>query len=134
MKPFSRLMILLVSFITYTKTASAQLIDSDLASNFTDEVQVSSGFSDVSLGYVIATILGGFMGLLGVTFLILMVLAGFRWMNSGGNEETIKKAQETIKNSIIGLILVLAAWAITFFIFKMLPFGATSGGGRAVIL
>lgn len=118
----------LTTLLTSVSTVSAQLIETEGLSEFSNDVQTTAGFSDLSLGYVIASILAGFMGLLAVTFIILMVLAGFRWMNSGGNDETIKKAQATIKNSLIGLILVLAAWAITYYLFQMLPFSGPSGG------
>lgn len=129
MKLYHRLSLALGTFMIGASRASAQLVDTTKMSEFTGNVQTSAGFSDTSLGYVIASILAGFMGLLAATFIVLTVVAGFRWMNSGGNEETIKKSQETIKNSLIGLILVLAAWAITYYLFKVLPFGAPSGGG-----
>ena len=117
------------SFFLWSSVAAAQLIDSAEISGFSEGVRNEAGFSELSLGSVIATILNGALSLLAVVFIILMILAGFRWMNSGGNDETIKKAQSTIKNSIIGLILVLASWAITYYLFKLLPFSAPSSGG-----
>jgi ABC-type nickel/cobalt efflux system permease component RcnA len=52
-----------------------------------------------------------------------MVIAGFTWMTSSGNEEKIKKATATIKAATIGLILTLSAWAIWKFIFERLVLG-----------
>ena len=119
----------LFTWITSIAPASAQMIDIETTSGFADEVGQSAGFSDVSLGYVVAMLIRSSLSVLGLIFIILMILAGFRWMNSGGNEETIKKAQQTIKNSLIGLIIVLAAWSITYFVFNILPFSAPGTGG-----
>ena len=57
-----------------------------------------------------------FLGLLGLFFTVLIILAGFRWMNSRGNEEEIKKAKGQLKGAIIGMIIVIAAYAIAQFV------------------
>ncbi|MCK4539812.1 hypothetical protein KAU09_01515 [Candidatus Parcubacteria bacterium] len=56
------------------------------------------------------------LSLIGVVFLILMIYGGFIWMNSRGNEQEVEKAKNIIRNSIIGLLIVIAAYAITAFI------------------
>jgi len=89
----------------------------------------SSGFGQASIGSIIALIIQAALGLLAVIFLALMVFAGFQWMTASGNETQVKKAQDTIKTSVIGLIIVLAAYAITYFIFTVLPFSGGSFGG-----
>ncbi|MFA4942187.1 MAG: pilin [Patescibacteria group bacterium] len=64
---------------------------------------------------------------LGVIFLGLLVMSGYQWMTAAGNEDAIEKAQSRMKNSIIGLIIVLAAWSITYFVFYKLALPATTG-------
>jgi len=56
------------------------------------------------------------LSLVGLIFLILMVYAGYLWMTARGEEEQIKKAQKIITSSIIGLVVVMSAWSITFFV------------------
>ena len=56
------------------------------------------------------------LSLIGIVFLILMIYGGFIWMNSRGNDQEIQKAITIIRNSIIGLLIVVAAYAITEFI------------------
>jgi amino acid transporter len=65
--------------------------------------------------------------LLGIIFLVIIVFAGYRWMTASGNEEAIQKAQSSIKRAIIGLVIVMLAYAITAFVFNQLPFGAVGG-------
>jgi hypothetical protein len=57
---------------------------------------------------------------LGVISLILIIYAGFKWMLARGEEEEIKEAQEIIKGAVIGLIIVLASYGISRFIFDNL--------------
>jgi len=90
--------------------------------NNTTAVQESAGYeSNVTIGGVVATVVKAFLGLLGVIFVILLIVAGFNWMTAGGDEEKINKAKSTIKAAIIGLIIVVAAYSITYFVFANLP-------------
>ena len=57
-----------------------------------------------------------FLSLLGAIFLVLMIYAGFRWMLAQGNEQEVVYAKKTIKNAAIGLVVVIAAFALTVFI------------------
>ncbi len=62
------------------------------------------------------TIIGTILAFIGVLFLILMIYAGLMWMTAGGNEQTVDKSKSLIINAVIGLIIVLAAYAITAFV------------------
>ena len=66
------------------------------------------------------------LGILGVIFLALLVFAGFLWMTSGGDSKKVEKAQQLIKNSIIGLVIILAAYSIVLIVTVYLLRG-TSG-------
>lgn len=75
-----------------------------------------SGFGTASILSIVATIVNIVLGLLGVVFLVLTIVAGVRWMLSGGDQEKIKQARSTIVHSVVGLAIVLAALAISLFI------------------
>lgn len=47
-----------------------------------------------------------------VYFLFSFVIAAWRWMASGGDSGKVEKARDTMTNSIIGLMLVVASYAI----------------------
>ncbi len=66
---------------------------------------------------VVGTIIQAALGLLGAIFIIIMVIAGYKWMTASGNEQSVEKAQSMIKRAIIGLIVTLSSWAIWTFIF-----------------
>ena len=65
---------------------------------------------------IVANLLFVFLGLLGTIFVILMVAAGITWMTAGGNPEKVKKAINLMATGAIGLLIVLASFAITLYI------------------
>lgn len=95
--------------------------------SMTQTVGNTAGFTDMEVGDLVSGVISVVLGLLGVVFLALTVVAGFQWMTASGNEEQVKKAQSSMKNAIIGLVIVLAAYTITYFLFKALPFVGGSG-------
>ena len=56
------------------------------------------------------------LSFLGVIFLVLAIYAGILWMTSQGNEKTVEKAKDILINSVIGLIIVALAYAISYFV------------------
>lgn len=56
------------------------------------------------------------LSLLGVIFMVLIIFGGILWMTAGGNEQRVDKAKTTITRAIIGLAVVLLAYAISVFI------------------
>ncbi len=117
-------------FLLVGPLASAQLLNADVASELNNKAEVTTGqagLTNVSLGILAANIIRVVLSLLSVIFLVLIILAGFKWMTAAGNEEQIKKSQSSMKSAIIGLVLILAAYAITYFVFNYLPF---TGGSK----
>lgn len=54
--------------------------------------------------------------LLGVIVLVIVVYSGFLWMTAGGDTEKVKTAKTWLTNAIVGLALILAAYAIADFV------------------
>jgi len=77
--------------------------------------QISS-FDNNFLQNKTGQVIGIVLSFVGVLFFILMIYAGILWMTAQGNEQQVKKARDLLINAIIGLIIVLAAYAITSFI------------------
>ena len=99
----------------------------DASANLGDVVGGSGLQSDLpaTLGMVIKATLS----LVGTIFLILTVYAGILWMIASGHEEQIEKATGIIKASIIGLFIVMSAYAITYFVTNKLGAGSTGSSG-----
>ena len=63
-----------------------------------------------------ANIINVALGFLGIISVIIVLLGGFKYMISGGNEEKTTEAKNLIISGIIGLAIILSAWAITKFV------------------
>ena len=72
--------------------------------------------NDVPLATMIGNIAQLIISVLGVIFVIFIVYAGGLWVNAAGNESKIDKAKDILKQSIIGLIITIGAYAISYFI------------------
>ncbi|MBI4142774.1 hypothetical protein HY480_02785 [Candidatus Uhrbacteria bacterium] len=82
----------------------------------------------LALPQIIARIISASLGLIGIVLVVLLVYAGYLWMTAGGEEEKVTKAKDIIRNAIIGLIVVLLAYAISRFVITSL-ISATSNTG-----
>lgn len=58
------------------------------------------------------------LALLGVIAVVLILYGGFIWMTAMGAEDKTKKAKDLIGAGIIGLLVILAAYAITVFVLR----------------
>lgn len=70
--------------------------------------------ADQSILAIIGTFISALLGLLGVIFLILVIYAGILWMTAAGNGDQVKKAQHILRDGVIGLIIILSSYAISY--------------------
>ena len=73
-----------------------------------------------TLPEIIGGVIKIIISLLGIVAAIIIIIGGFQWMTSGGSEEKIKKAKGLMINGIIGLVLVVFAYAIATFVISSL--------------
>ncbi len=99
-----------------------------------DTMAESAGFNinEGSIAKIVAQVIYGFLGLLGIIFIILILISGYNWMTAGGEEQKVEKAKQYIKRAIIGLIICVAAYSITYFVFSALDKAGTLGGGSSL--
>ncbi|MBN1326021.1 hypothetical protein JW977_03535 [Candidatus Falkowbacteria bacterium] len=76
----------------------------------------STGLPTGDIRTTIATIINVAMGLLGVVAVVIILVGGFKWMTAMGNEENVKTAKKLIFQGVIGLVIILSAYAIANFV------------------
>jgi len=84
--------------------------------NFRD----GAGLGKADLGEVIGKVVKGALGIFGLVCLVIFIMAGFQWMNSGGHKEKIAGAQKSMGAAILGMIIIVAAYAAVHFITQAL--------------
>lgn len=55
------------------------------------------------------------LSLLGIIAVVVILIGGFQWMTAGGEDAKVEKARKWIFSGIIGLAIILSAWAIARF-------------------
>lgn len=84
--------------------------------------QASQGVNDVNPGAStdltgqISLILNAVYVVIGIVAVIMIIIGGVNYATSQGDPTKIKKAKDTILYGIIGLVIVLMAFAITAFV------------------
>ncbi|OGF26198.1 hypothetical protein A2331_01990 [Candidatus Falkowbacteria bacterium RIFOXYB2_FULL_34_18] len=68
----------------------------------------------------IASVINTILSFLGVIFLLLIMYGGYTWMMARGNEQEVEKAKNTIKTATIGLVVIVGAYAFSWFILQNL--------------
>ena len=122
------LTLILLSSLTFSSIGNASTkseLDSQLETTGVigwGEIATPTSFPEL-IQYAISA----FLGLLGIIFVVLIVYAGYNWMTAAGDEEKVSLAKQTLSRAVIGLIIIIAAYSITYFVFSNLP----GGGGNA---
>lgn len=121
-------LILTVIFGSVFFVASQSLAAVDAGINEVGNSITLTSQSPLKIAANIINILMGFLGLLAIC---LILWGGFTWMTSNGSEEKIGQAKKILRNGVIGLVIILSAWGITYFILSRL-LDATGGSGTGV--
>lgn len=66
--------------------------------------------------YIISTVITAVLSIIGLVFIAIIFYAGIQWMTASGNEEKVSKAKRVITESLIGLAIVVGAYAISYFV------------------
>lgn len=80
-----------------------------------DNVGASIGLAAPNFSVLLVNLVNWILGLLGIIAVTMIILGGFQWLISGGNDESVASAKKTIGNAVIGIIIILLAWAVVHF-------------------
>jgi len=97
--------------------ARAQL--SEAQSDLTD-IGTALGGTQSDLPTLVGAIINVLLSVLGIVFVILVVYAGFLYLTSQGETKNVDKAKKLLTQSVIGLVIIVAAYAISSFVIDAL--------------
>lgn len=90
--------------------------------------------TDTFIESYIGQILTVIFSILGLIFFVLTIYAGFLWMTAQGNDSKISEAKKILTNAIIGLIIVFASYAISYFVFNALTATTETATGTPAVV
>lgn len=76
----------------------------------------TAGFEQQSITALVPGIIQVILGLLGIVTLCLAIYAGFLYLTSQGNKETVEKAKKILTYTALGMVVILSSFAISSFL------------------
>jgi len=107
-------------FLVSLSSAQAANLSNAFETNKLQSVAHGNYNTSVNINQTVGFIIQSLLSLLGVVFLVLVIYAGITWMTAEGDESKVEKAQKIMRNSIIGLVITVSAYAISFLILNAL--------------
>ena len=108
---FIILFVIFIGFLSIIGSVDAQelegLKDTGKGIGYKTETEKSTREEIAS---VIGKIIGAVVSLIGIIFIILIFAGALDIIGAGGNDETVLKGKDKIKNGAIGVLLVFAAY------------------------
>lgn len=107
---------LILPYASYQAQAQESVIDQMKSAVSGFDLPTGGDDAEITALAITGRLIQVFLSLFGIIFFILMIYGGYKWMIASGREEEIKNAKDTIRSAIIGLVIVIMAYAISFFI------------------
>ncbi len=79
-------------------------------------IQANVGLGNQDPRISVAKLINIVLGFLGILSLVLIMYAGFKWMTAAGNDEQVVSAKKLLSAGIIGLVIILSAFALAGFV------------------
>lgn len=119
MQKFSKFLLSLV-IISVLVIPAVTLAQATVSNNLFGTNEVANGLNNtLSQGdprAVVGRIINVVLGFLGVIAVAIILMGGFKWMTAGGNEDKVGEAKKLLGAGVIGLVIILSAWAIATFV------------------
>ena len=87
----------------------------------------ATGLGNRDVRETVASIIRVALGLLGIVAVVIILIGGFTWMTAGGNDERVEQAKKWIFSGIIGLAIILSAYALSTWVISQLVTATTTG-------
>ncbi len=128
LKNFARFGAVAATTLAFPLSALAQgakptLTDDTLG---TTAVENSTALAGGDVRQTAARLINVALGFLAIIAVIIVLVGGFQYMLSGGDTTKTENARKLIVSGIIGLAIILSAWAITSFVISRLVTATTN--------
>ena len=106
----------------FAQTDTQQQIDNGLCAGsnlqFTDnpgQCNIAGNDATTKINHMVHTVVNLLSAVVGIVAVIMIIIGGFRYITSGGNDASVTAAKNTILYAIIGLVVVALAQIIVRF-------------------
>lgn len=123
------LLIACLLFLAPLTTKASTPTFSDINGNIINFAKSSGYNTQTDYTMIVAQIIQAALSLVGAIFLVLIIYGGFLYMTgeSGSDKNRLDKAKKVIRNSLLGLVIIVLAYAITSFTASVMESSSKSG-------
>ena len=109
------------SGMTYASPISSTSLQGDLCNGTNGNLSASStpctgSTATTSLNNILTTIVDIMSVVVGIVAVIMLIVGGLRYVASGGNDQSVAGAKNTILYAIVGLVVVAMAQVVVHFV------------------
>ena len=109
---------LLLAVFAFSCIAPVQVSALDLGMEYAENLDLPVAEDD-DVRDMAVTVVKYLITFLGIIAVVIILYGGFVWMTAAGNDDRVSKAKSIIVAGIIGLIIIIAAFAIVNFVIEM---------------
>lgn len=111
----------LLSFLPTVAQAQTPFVSQQVQT----DIGAKTGLGTSSPTEVAGNVINIALGFLALVAVALILWAGWQWMTAAGNEDKISSAKSTLIAAAVGLLIIMASWGITLYLFGSL--GSATG-------
>ena len=127
----TKLTYLIICFIVSISFLLASFIPIAQAADIAEDIKTGAVSAGAGAGYPaggdvgdlsgsIINLVNGLLTFIGIVFLLMMLYAGWLWMNARGNEEQVAKAKKIFIEAVIGFVIIILSRLFTEFLITQL--------------
>ena len=106
-----------IAFVSYLGVEQARAdVDNIFWGGQTTNIQASLGLGNTDPRYMIANVVNIALGFIGIIAVMIIMMAGFKLMTTGGNEDAVVEAKRMMSSGVIGLVIVFSSFGLAQFV------------------
>lgn len=113
-------LMVLTPVLTFSLPALAANLDPWGGDTLKNNIKEETGLGERDPRDIAASVIRIILGFLGIIAVIIILLGGFKWMTAGGNEDKVGEAKKLITAGVVGLVIIIASFAIATFVLNSL--------------
>ena len=115
-KIFKSLVAIFVSIMCFAPLLATPALATSADADFGQSYAESTNLGNSDPRDIMASLLNLAMTFLAIIAVIVILIGGFKWMTAAGSEDKVSEAKKIVVGGVIGLVIILAAWAIASFV------------------
>jgi hypothetical protein len=119
MKKFNKVAALVVLGLMVFTVVSAQGLAAPANPGGLSDLSHRFGGSGGIAGIIVA-VTNIILGIAGAVAILFIIVGGFQYILSGANEELAKRGKSTLRNAVIGLVIIVLSYTVVSIVYNTL--------------